>query len=187
MADPLPNDVIELDPVRPIRPSAALRHLANSNHRKPWTAKSLRWGMTRTPSPYTTNLRHTPDICRRQSYTTSLKSSILEYKYENGRRYHAEFKDKGTVAAHFVLRLLTSMPQAYYLPNDERELDRLDLYHHIVLLRCDGNLHLAPIGKSPQRILDIGAGTGIWAIEMAEMNPSAEVRYSQTEERLTKN
>ncbi|KAK7705068.1 hypothetical protein SLS57_010265 [Botryosphaeria dothidea] len=138
MADPLPNDVIELDPEALDGQESALGDDS-------------------------------------QSYTTSLKSSILEYKYENGRRYHAEFKDKGTVAAHFVLRLLTSMPQAYYLPNDERELDRLDLYHHIVLLRCDGNLHLAPIGKSPQRILDIGAGTGIWAIEMAEMNPSAEI------------
>ncbi|GME43526.1 methyltransferase domain-containing protein [Neofusicoccum parvum] len=93
-----------------------------------------------------------------QSYTTSLKSSILQYKYENGRRYHAEIKDK-----------------SYYLPNDERELDRLDLYHHVVLLRCDGNLYLAPIGKAPQRILDVGAGTGIWAIEMAEAFPSAEV------------
>ncbi|KAL1614208.1 hypothetical protein SLS54_009926 [Diplodia seriata] len=93
-----------------------------------------------------------------ESYTTSLKSSILQYKYENGRRYHAEIKDK-----------------SYWMPNDEKELDRLDLYHHIVLLRCDGKLHLAPIGESPQRILDIGAGTGIWAIEMAEAFPSAEV------------
>lgn len=29
-------------------------------------------------------------------------------------------------------------------------------------------LHLAPIGKSPQRILDIGTGTGIWAIDAGE-------------------
>lgn len=30
----------------------------------------------------------------------------------------------------------------------------------------DNRLYLAPIGESPQRILDIGTGTGIWAIEM---------------------
>ena len=33
-------------------------------------------------------------------------------------------------------------------------------------LRCGGELHLAPIGENPQRILDLGTGTGIWAIDM---------------------
>lgn len=40
--------------------------------------------------------------------------------------------------------------------------------HHIYLLLCKNKLHLAPIGKNPQRILDIGTGTGIWAMDMAE-------------------
>lgn len=40
--------------------------------------------------------------------------------------------------------------------------------HHLYLLLLDGRLHLAPIGKNPQRILDIGTGTGIWAMDMAE-------------------
>lgn len=35
--------------------------------------------------------------------------------------------------------------------------------------------YLAPIGESPQRILDLGTGTGIWALDMADMFPSAEV------------
>ena len=29
----------------------------------------------------------------------------------------------------------------------------------------DGKLFYAPIGESPQRVLDIATGTGIWAIE----------------------
>jgi len=29
-------------------------------------------------------------------------------------------------------------------------------------------LHLAPIGERPARILDVGTGTGIWAIEMGK-------------------
>jgi len=92
-----------------------------------------------------------------ESYTTSLKSSITNYKYENGRRYHS-FKDG-----------------SYFLPNDESEADRLDLFHHIMSLRLDGELHWAPIGDSPQRILDIGTGTGIWAIDMGDKYPSAEI------------
>lgn len=33
----------------------------------------------------------------------------------------------------------------------------------------------APIGKSPSKILDLGTGTGIWAIDVADVYPSAEV------------
>lgn len=39
----------------------------------------------------------------------------------------------------------------------------------------DDRLHLAPIGKTPQRILDIGTGTGIWAIDMAEQVESTSL------------
>jgi trans-aconitate methyltransferase len=60
-------------------------------------------------------------------------------------------------------------------PNDEEENDRLDLYHHIETLSLSGELHLAPIGNEPQRILDLGTGTGIWAIDMGDKYPTAEI------------
>lgn len=51
----------------------------------------------------------------------------------------------------------------------------MDLNHHLFLLTLNGALHLAPIPTSPNRILDIGTGTGIWAIEMGDQYPSASI------------
>lgn len=45
---------------------------------------------------------------------------------------------------------------------------RLDIVHHTYLLLLDNKLHLAPIGPNPTRILDVGTGTGIWAIDAGE-------------------
>jgi methylase of polypeptide subunit release factors len=40
--------------------------------------------------------------------------------------------------------------------------------HHLIKILLGDKLHLAPIGKNPHRILDLGTGTGIWAIDMGE-------------------
>lgn len=55
--------------------------------------------------------------------------------------------------------------KGYIMPNDEKESDRLDIFNQLMLVTYDHRLHLAPI-KQPQRVLDIGTGTGAWAIEM---------------------
>lgn len=43
----------------------------------------------------------------------------------------------------------------------------MELLDHIYGLLLGGRLQLAPI-KNPQRVLDLGTGTGIWAIYFAE-------------------
>jgi hypothetical protein len=78
--------------------------------------------------------------------TTSLRSSIRNYVFENGRRYH-KYREG-----------------AYNFPNDDAEQEREDMKHAMMVNLCQ-TLHFAPIGDNPQNILDMGTGTGIWAIE----------------------
>jgi hypothetical protein len=47
-------------------------------------------------------------------------------------------------------------------------LNILDLQHHLFTLTFDGKLHIAPIEEIKggiQNVLDIGTGTGIWAMD----------------------
>ncbi|KAL6362175.1 hypothetical protein LRP88_04252 [Fusarium phalaenopsidis] len=66
-------------------------------------------------------------------------------------------------------------------PNDDEEQDRMDLAHHIYRLLIGGKLHLAPIGDSPQRVLDLGTGTGIWAMDFAETPPNCSFEVDDFE------
>lgn len=81
------------------------------------------------------------------SSSTSLQSEVTRYQFEHGRRYH------GYRAG------------LYLFPNDEEELNRMDIEHQNCLIQLDGRLHLCPLEK-PQEILDLGTGTGLWAIDM---------------------
>ena len=47
--------------------------------------------------------------------------------------------------------------------------------HQLLRITMGTKLHVAPIGKGHMRILDVGTGTGIWAIEMGDEYPDAEI------------
>jgi SAM-dependent methyltransferase len=92
-----------------------------------------------------------------QSSTTSLNSAVTTFRDFRGRRYHA-FEDAG-----------------YWLPNDDAEINRLDLQHFIWKIFLNGRLNIAPIPKDLHRALDVGTGTGKWAIEFADDHPSCQI------------
>lgn len=51
----------------------------------------------------------------------------------------------------------------------------MDISHHLFMLTFDGKLFLAPIPSDVSTVLDIGTGTGIWAMDFADENPAATV------------
>ncbi|KAK1729382.1 S-adenosyl-L-methionine-dependent methyltransferase [Colletotrichum acutatum] len=102
----------------------------------------------------------TSDLESMASSSTSITASILDYRIENGRTYH-RYKDG-----------------KYIFPNDARESDRLDQQHEIFIYTLDGKLGLAPPCKPDSkvgRVLDVGTGTGVWAVDFGDLHPEAEI------------
>ncbi|EFX03766.1 methyltransferase type 11 [Grosmannia clavigera kw1407] len=88
----------------------------------------------------------------------SLASSILRYREINGRTYH---NLRG--------------PGNYYGANDEKQKNTIDLQHHVLTLALEGKLHLAPLPDTVGKVVDVGTGTGIWAIDFGDAHPEATV------------
>ena len=66
---------------------------------------------------------------------------------------------------------LAAMP--YPLPKDMDEINRLDFQHFLLRTGLRGNF-AAPIGQ-PTDILDVGCGSGRWAMEVAALFPQGRV------------
>ncbi|CEI69304.1 unnamed protein product [Fusarium venenatum] len=81
--------------------------------------------------------------------TASLSSSIRDYHMINGRGYH----------------------------RDEIKTDEIspDLQSHQLLLTFGGKRYFPPNAETAKRVLDIGTGTGMWAVEFADEHPHSEV------------
>jgi hypothetical protein len=95
------------------------------------------------------------------SSSTSLSSSARNFAWENGRRYH-RFREG-----------------SYNFPNDDREQEREDMKHAMVVNLCQ-RLHFAPLGDNTVEILDIGTGIGIWSIESAFLRFCLELELTRS-------
>ncbi|KAG6066582.1 hypothetical protein E4U16_000231 [Claviceps sp. LM84 group G4] len=94
-----------------------------------------------------------------RSSTTSIASSILEYRQIHGRTYHSD-----------------KFRANYFVPNDDQQLESMELCHHYLTILLDDRLFLAPLEEDKiHRVLDVGTGSGIWAIEFADQFPNASV------------
>lgn len=68
-------------------------------------------------------------------------------------------------------RHLAAIP--YPLPKDMGEINRLDFQHYLLRTGIGANF-IAPVSQ-PRAILDVGSGSGRWAMEVAAQFPAAQV------------
>jgi len=69
---------------------------------------------------------------------------------------------------------MSSTPTAYALVSDGAEWDRLDAQHNGIAKYLENKLSPVDMGK-PRKILEIGSGSGAWAIQAAKAYPEADV------------
>ncbi len=89
------------------------------------------------------------------------------------RRTAVAESEAGALPVAMVAGRLRTRGIPYVMPRDLEEINRLDFQHYLLRSVFSGN-YLAPL-EAPASILDVGAGTGRWAREMAAQFPLANV------------
>ncbi|KAF8798072.1 S-adenosyl-L-methionine-dependent methyltransferase [Phlegmacium glaucopus] len=77
-------------------------------------------------------------------------------------------------------RTLNTLNTSYLLPVDQDEVKRSDIHHRLLQFVFSGRNYIGPVKKALQfgqhrRVLDLGTGSGSWAIDIADEFPRAEV------------
>ncbi|KAK3400623.1 S-adenosyl-L-methionine-dependent methyltransferase [Sordaria brevicollis] len=94
-----------------------------------------------------------------ESSTASISSSIMHYRTISGRTYHSD----------------SVSDSEYWGPNDAKAMEVMDVFHTAMTLILDERLYTAPLPKDIKNVLDVGTGTGLWAIDFADENPNCNV------------
>ncbi|KAF4448164.1 hypothetical protein F53441_8399 [Fusarium austroafricanum] len=125
---------------------------------------------TPSPDPASGNQVLIPGDHDENDADSSLGSeAILEYRRIQGRTYHAD-----------------KFNSDYLFPNDDQQLESIDIAHHWLTLLLEGQLFLAPIKDSVQKVLDVGTGSAagfillrlqadISSSDFGDQYPSAEI------------
>ncbi|KAK1989708.1 S-adenosyl-L-methionine-dependent methyltransferase [Colletotrichum falcatum] len=93
-----------------------------------------------------------------QDSTKSITSSIYRYENLHDRTYHSD-----------------QFSSTYWAPNDRPQGDVMEVCHDLFCEVFNGRLFYAQFPKNTQKILDIGTGTGTWAIKVGETQPQSVV------------
>uniref|UniRef100_A0A4E9E9Q9 Methyltransferase domain-containing protein n=1 Tax=Gibberella zeae TaxID=5518 RepID=A0A4E9E9Q9_GIBZA len=101
---------------------------------------------------------HDSDInCSLPNSVSSITSSIFNYDVVNSRTYQ-------------------TVHGKYWAPTDQISLDAMELFYQTTFLVLGSKLYLAPLDANQvHRVLDIGTGSGTWAMDFADATPEAEV------------
>ncbi|HEX9038692.1 MAG TPA: class I SAM-dependent methyltransferase [Ktedonobacterales bacterium] len=86
-------------------------------------------------------------------------------------RRRKPMRDRGHTASQGERQYVADAP--YLLPKDLGETNRLDFQHYMLRHALRGN-YGAPL-EDPRDILDVGSGTGRWAMDLAQQFPQASV------------
>lgn len=91
---------------------------------------------------------------------------------ENGRYYGTFRRGKYMFPVDEVRRPVRVAPdRAERLTLGQAEMDKLDILHKFFVMVRGGRHFTSPLSTSEPRIMDLGCGTGIWAIDVAEYGP----------------
>ncbi|CAG9989984.1 unnamed protein product [Clonostachys byssicola] len=88
---------------------------------------------------------------------TSISPSVHSYEHQHDRRYHGYKRGR------------------YPLPNDAQEQSLDELKHYIMLELANGQLFMSDLDVIPTKVIDVGTGTGTWAIDLADKYPNSSI------------
>ncbi|KAI1824983.1 S-adenosyl-L-methionine-dependent methyltransferase [Xylaria intraflava] len=89
--------------------------------------------------------------------------------------------DPGTTSADEEPPYIEALGHKYhgsgqiFIPFDEKEQRRMELQHRMTRICLNGALTTTRIPLDVKQIVDLGTGTGLWALEMAARYPQAEI------------